>query len=69
MPKKDKPIRKEEKISETWLLPYADMLTLLLALFSVKVPLPSSSSPAPRIDPPVWVTPTLAASRVTLPVV
>lgn len=35
MPKKDKPIRKEEKISETWLLPYADMLTLLLALFIV----------------------------------
>src|SRR5699024_5092514 len=34
MPKRKKS-KKEEKIDDSWLLPYADMLTLLLALFIV----------------------------------
>lgn len=35
MPKKSKRKKEEEKIDDSWLLPYADMLTLLLALFIV----------------------------------
>lgn len=35
MPKRDKRKKPEEKINESWLLPYADMLTLLFALFVV----------------------------------
>lgn len=35
MSKRDRRKKPEEKISESWLLPYADMLTLLLALFIV----------------------------------
>ncbi|MFS0784643.1 flagellar motor protein MotB [Bacillus sp. 1P06AnD] len=35
MPRKKKKKRQEEHISESWLIPYADILTLLLALFIV----------------------------------
>lgn len=35
MPKKQRDKRKESKIDDSWLLPYADMLTLLLALFVI----------------------------------
>lgn len=35
LPKKQRDKRKESKIDDSWLLPYADMLTLLLALFVI----------------------------------
>ena len=35
--KKRKKHKHEEEVSESWLLPYADILTLLLALFIVLI--------------------------------
>lgn len=35
MPRRNRHHKKDDKIDESWLLPYADMLTLLLALFIV----------------------------------
>lgn len=48
MAKKSKPHDHEEHIDETWLIPYADLLTLLLALFIVLFA--SSSIDAKKFD-------------------